>query len=333
MAQLVDEDGYLSSEDLDSLIELKIPDTLIEQALSVIHGLEPAGVGARNLSECLLLQLARQQDIPSYVINIVSHFLPELSRKHYGSISKQSGFSIEEILFAERIISSLNPHPGREFQSNSPAPEYVRPDIFVVELDGKFNVLLNEYYLPRITINSYYEQLFRESTEQETKEYLRQKIQQAKWLLNCLERRSATLRLCAEAILNVQLDFFSDKSTELRPMSLTSLADTLHLHPSTISRTLRGKYLQCRQGTFPLRYFFNQAVCEDGPSSHAVKQKIRTLLKNEDPKHPLSDQKICQLLSSEGIQISRRTVTKYRLHLGIASSSARKTYSACKSHQ
>ena len=107
MAQLVDEDGYLSSEDLDSLIELKIPDTLIEQALSVIHGLEPAGVGARNLSECLLLQLARQQDIPSYVINIVSHFLPELSRKHYGSISKQSGFSIEEILFAERIISSL----------------------------------------------------------------------------------------------------------------------------------------------------------------------------------------------------------------------------------
>lgn len=324
IANLVDEDGYLSSEDLESLSDLKIPATLIDEALSVIHSLDPAGVGAQSLSECLLLQLDRQANASQAVVSIVSHYLPELGQKHYGPISKGLGLTLEEIQAAERVIAALDPHPGRAYQPTDASPAFIRPDVFVVNDDGILKVILNEYYLPRISINSYYERLLKESDEKETKDYLRDKMQQAKWLLNSLERRGATLRLCAETILDMQMGFFSGESTDLHPMSITSLAHLLNLHPSTVSRAIRDKYLQCQQGCYPLRYFFNQAVRENGPSSQAVKQRILALIKNEDPKHPLSDQKLCQLLSTEGIEISRRAIVKYRSQLGIGASLVRK---------
>lgn len=324
IANLIDEDGYLSSEDLDSLYDLKIPKKLINEALITIQSLDPAGVGARSLSECLLLQLARKKDVSSATIQVVSSFLPELSKKHYGVIKKELGFTVEEILAAEKVISSLDPYPGRAYQPKENSNTYICPDIFLVELDGEIKVILNEYYLPRVTINSYYENLLRNSNEQETKEYLNHKMQQAKWLLNCLERRGSTLRRCAEEIADIQRSFFSQKNTELNPMSISSLAASLNVHPSTVSRAIRGKYLQCRQGCFPLKYFFNHAVRENGPSSQAVKQMILKLIKSEDPKHPLSDQQICQLLSRQGITIARRTVAKYRIGFGLGASTVRK---------
>ena len=149
-------------------------------------------------------------------------------------------------------------------------------------------------------------------------------MQQAKWLLNSLERRGSTLRRCADAILEAQRPFFTGETTELAPMGLSSLADALELHPSTVSRATRGKYLQCRQGTYPLRYFFSRAV-GGGPSRQAIKQKLLVLVRNEDPRHPLSDQALCQLLSSGGVAIARRTVAKYRMELGIGSSTVRKS--------
>ena len=153
-------------------------------------------------------------------------------------------------------------------------------------------------------------------------------MQQAKWLLNSLERRGGTLRRCAEAILEAQRPFFSGQTTALAPMSLSTLADTLELHPSTISRAVRGKYLQCRQGTYPLRYFFSRAIGDQGPSQQAVKRRLLDLVRDEDPAHPLSDQRLCQLLSARGIQVARRTVAKYRIELGIQSSTARKRQSS-----
>lgn len=323
IAELVDEDGYLASEDLDGLLELKIPQALIDQALEAVQGLEPAGVGARSLSECLLLQLARRKDISPAVLDIAARFLPELGRKHYGPISRELGLTVEEIQAAEKVISSLEPHPGRAFQPAEPTV-YVRPDVFIVELDGELKAILNEYYLPHISISSYYVRLLKESDEKDTREYLRQKMQQAKWLLNSLERRGSTLRRCADAILAAQYSFFAGETAELAPMSLSSLADTLELHPSTISRATRSKYLQCRQGTFPLRYFFSRAVGTQGLSRQAVKQKLLALVKAEDPRHPLSDQTLCRMLSENGVQLARRTVAKYRMELGIGSSAARK---------
>ena len=323
IAEMVDEDGYLAVEDLESLTEMKIPQPLIDQALETVQGLEPAGVGARNLSECLLLQLARQAHVSPAVLDIAARFLPELGRKHYGPICKELGLTMEAVQAAEKIISSLEPHPGRAFQPAEPTV-YIRPDIFIVELEGEWKAILNEYYLPHVSISDYYTRLLKESAEKETKEYLQQKMQQAKWLLNSLERRGSTLRRCADAILEAQRPFFTGETTELAPMGLSSLADALELHPSTVSRATRGKYLQCRQGTYPLRYFFSRAV-GGGPSRQAIKQKLLVLVRNEDPRHPLSDQALCRLLSSGGVAIARRTVAKYRMELGIGSSTVRKS--------
>ena len=179
-----------------------------------------------------------------------------------------------------------------------------------------------------MSISDYYARLLKESDEQETREYLRQKMQQAKWLLSSLERRGSTLRSCADAILEAQRPFFSGETHELSPMSLSSLAEALAVHPSTVSRATRGKFLQCRQGTYPLRYFFSRAIGDQGPSQQAVKRRLLDLVRDEDPAHPLSDQRLCQLLSARGIQVARRTVAKYRIELGIQSSTARKRQSS-----
>lgn len=320
---LLNEDGYLAEEDLEGLAELRIPPDLIARALDAVHSLEPAGVGARNLSECLLLQLERKTDAPPFAAAIAARFLPELGRKHYGPIARELGLTVEEIQLAERVISALEPRPGRAFQAAEPVA-YVRPDVFIVEEDGELRVVLNEYELPRISINAYYTRLLRDADEQETRDYLREKLRQARWLLNCLERRGSTLRLCAEEILAVQRTFFTGETTELSPMGLSTLADKLGLHPSTVSRAVRGKYLQCRQGTYPLRCFFSRAVGEQGVSRQAVKQKLLRLVKAEDPAHPLSDQALCELLSGDGVEVARRTVAKYRMELGIGASGARK---------
>jgi len=322
LAELVDEDGRLSQDDLEGLLDMKIPQPLLGQALETLQSLDPAGVGARDLPECLVLQLKRRNAAPE-VMEIASRFLTELGRKHYGPISKALGLTVEEIQAAEKVIAALDPHPGRAFEAAEPTV-YVRPDVFIADLDGQLQVVLNDYYLPRVSISDYYTRLLKESDEKETKAYLQQKMQQAKWLLNSLERRGSTLRLCAEAILEAQRPFFAGETAELAPMKLTSLAEQLGVHPSTISRTARGKYLQCRQGTYPLRYFFSRAVGDQGPSQQAVKRKLLELVKAEDPRHPLSDQKLADLLTGQGIRLARRTVAKYRIELGVGSSAARK---------
>lgn len=323
MADLLDDDGWLSQDDLDNFRSLHVPEDMISQALSQLQSLDPAGVGARSLSECLLLQLHRLKDVPPGAELIAERFLSELGRGHYRSISKKSGLSLDEIRTAEQLISTLDPHPGRAFQMEE-MTTYVRPDIFIAEVDGALQVIMNEYYLPRVSISDYYTRLLKQAEEQETKEYLQQKMQQAKWLLNGLERRGSTLRACAEAILAAQSDFFSEKSAELAPMSLASVAHTISVHPSTVSRAMRGKYLQCRQGTYPLRYFFNRQLSEDGPSQQAIRHKILLLIRDESPAAPLSDQQLCDLLGQQGIKIARRTIAKYREQQGIPSSAKRK---------
>ncbi len=323
LAELVDEDGYLAEEDLEGLSELNIPQPLIDEALAMLQGLEPAGVGARSLPECLLLQLDRRGNRDPGLREIVRQFLPEIGKKYYGPIAKTLGLSLEEVQAAAETIADLDPRPGQAFQPAEQAL-YVRPDVFVVVEDGKPEIVLNEYYLPKITVSDYYLRLLGSTDEEETRTYLRQKMRQAQWLLDSLSRRGSTLRRCAEAVLEAQLPFFQGRTGELAPMNLRSLASALELHPSTVSRAVRGKYLQCRQGTYPLRYFFNRAVGPGGHSRQAVKQRILELVAAEDPRRPLSDQRLCALLAEEGVQAARRTVAKYRMELGIGSSAARK---------
>ena len=322
LAELVDEDGYLSQEDLDGLAGMKIPQALADQALDVLQGLDPPGVGARSLSECLLLQLSRRGDADVVAMDVAARFLPELGRKHYAAIAQKLGTTAEAVRAAERAIAALEPHPGRAFQPPEP-PAYVRPDVFVARLDGEWKVVLNEYYLPRVSVNDYYLRLLKSSDDKETRDYLRQKLQQARWLLSSLERRGSTLRRCAEAVLEAQLPFFTGRTGSLAPMTLSALAGVLELHPSTVSRAVRGKYLQCRQGTYPLRYFFSLPV-SGGVSRQAAKQALLALVRGEDRRKPYSDQDLCRLLAERGIRVARRTVAKYRLELGIGSSAARR---------
>lgn len=323
LAELVDGDGYLAQEDLDGLAALNIPRDLTERALDVLQSLDPPGVGARSLSECLLLQLSRR-DVPDPVaMDVAARFLPELGRKRYLSIAQKLGVEAEDVRKAERVIAGLEPYPGRAFQSAEPTP-YVRPDVFVAELEGGLKAVLNDYYLPRVSVNEYYLRLLKSSDEKETRDYLRQKLQQAKWLLSSLERRGSTLRRCAEALLEVQRPFFAGETGELSPMTLSTLAQRLEVHPSTVSRAVQGKYLQCRQGTFPLRYFFSRPVSGGDVSRQAVKRVLLALVREEDARKPLSDQALCRLLADRGILVARRTVAKYRLELGVGSSAARR---------
>jgi len=323
MADLLDDNGWLAQDDLDNLARLKVPQEMIHQALEQLQLLEPAGVGARDLSECLVLQLARMEQRPEGAIIIARDHLAELGRGHYQAIAKKTGLSLAQVHAAEQAISALDPHPGRAFLHQETV-HYVRPDVFIIEQDGELTVVMNEYYLPRITISDYYVRLLKQSGEQETREYLQQKLQQAKWLMQGLERRGSTLRACAQAVLDAQRGFFSGETTELSPMSLSSVAQSLSVHPSTVSRAMRGKNLQCRQGTYPLRYFFNRSVGEEHTSQQAIRQKILTLIRDEPPARPLSDQALCRLLEQQGVQVARRTVAKYREQLGIPSSTIRK---------
>lgn len=322
LAELVDGDGYLAQEDLDGLAALNIPRDLTERALDVLQSLDPPGVGARSLSECLLLQLSRRGGADPAAMEIAARFLPELGRKHYAAIAQKLGITAEAVREAEAVVASLEPRPGRAFQGAEPTL-YVRPDVFVAELEGEWKVVLNEYYLPRVSVNGYYLRLLKSADEKETRDYLRQKLRQAKWLLDSLERRGSTLRRCAEAVLEAQLPFFAGKSAALVPMSLSALAERLELHPSTVSRAVRGKYLQCRRGTYPLRYFFSLPVA-GGVSRQAAKQTLLSLIREEDRRRPYSDQELSRLLGERGIPVARRTVTKYRLELGLGSSAARK---------
>ena len=323
LAELLDDDGRLNQEDLDGVAALKIPQPLLRQALETLQSLEPAGVGARSLSECLLLQLARKRDVSPLDMEIVRRFLPDLGKKHYGLIARELSVSADEVRAAEKRISALDPCPGRSFQAPEPTL-YIRPDVFIAELDGKLQVILNDFYLPRVSISTYYARLLKESDEPETRAYLREKMQQARWLLNSLERRGSTLRQCAEAILEAQYPFFTGQSTELSPMTMAALAERLGLHPSTISRATREKYLQCRQGTYPLRYFFSRALGEQGPSQQTVKLRLLELIRQEDRAHPYSDQRLAELLEQQGIAIARRTVAKYRMELRLGSAAARR---------
>ena len=321
LAALVDEDGYLRQEDLDSVAELRVPEELTRQALRLLQSLEPAGVAARDLKECLTLQLRRQGEKDKTVLAVVRDHLSRLSRHQYGTIARELGVSERQVRAAEERIAALEPRPGRAFQP-AEQPQYVRPDVFVAELEGIWQVILNEYYLPRVFISPYYSKLIGESPDAETAAYLRGKMRQAQWLLYSLSQRGATLRRCAEAVLRRQKDFFTGESRELVPMTLKELAQELELHPSTVSRALQGKYLQCRQGTYPLRYFFSLA--SGGLSRQAVKQRLVQLIRDEDPAHPLSDERLCRALAEQGVEVSRRAVAKYRGELGLPAAGGRR---------
>lgn len=321
--------GYLD-EPLSGLAqELGADEALMERALAVVQGLEPAGVAARSLSECLCLQLRRHREDTSLAQKIALGQLDALSKNRYNFIARELDVSPEEVRAACDLIRSLNPKPGTGFAAREHLT-YINPDIIVVSFPDHFELLTNDYFFPRLQLSGYYKGLMEETEDREVKEYLTDKVRQAKWVVHSIEQRRSTLMNCAECILEVQEAFFRKGPGHLVPMGLADVAAKLGVHESTVSRAIKDKYIQCSQGVYPLSYFFSRALGaaagDAGASPDAAKALLKKLVGEEDKKKPLSDQKLCVLMAERGCQLSRRTVAKYRDELGIPSTTGRKEY-------
>ena len=323
----LDDDGYFRIPLAELASELKIPLFRLASALNILRSLEPAGVGAESLSQCLELQLTRAK-YSGPALAIVREHLDSLARHHYREIAGKLSISVEEVHAARKVIQSLEPRPGFLFSAEEQIP-YIQPDLYVVELDGRLTAYPRQDYSNSFNINGYYRDLYAECTDTETREYLSEKLRQAEQVLGAMQRRTSTIQRCAQAIVDHQQAFFRHGPKALRPLLMTDVAQELDLHESTISRTIREKYLQCAHGVFPLRYFFvNSAVTApeevQAASATAAKSLLQTVIAQEDKAHPLSDQKIAEQMEKLGCPISRRTVSKYREELNIPSTFGRK---------
>ena len=331
LVESLDQNGWLDEDLSDLSAEWDLPLELLERALEAVQALEPAGVGARGLSECLVLQLRRRKEDNALALKIAQDYLDPLSKNRYGCIAKALGATQEEVHAACDLIRSLDPRPGSGFAARENLI-YIDPDIFVVNFPDHFELLTNDYYFPTLHISSYYCRMLRDSQDKEVKDYLTDKVRQAKWVVHSIEQRRSTLLQCAQQILELQEDFFRRGPGHLRPMSLADVAQRVGVHESTVSRTVKDKYLQCASGVYPLSYFFSRSLGNasgasgEAASPDAAKALLKKLIAGEDKRKPLSDQKLCELMEREGCTLSRRTVAKYRDELNIPSTTGRRQY-------
>ena len=321
----LDERGYLSEPEEEVARRLAVPIREVRQAIEVLQSFEPAGVGARSLQECLLLQLRQWPKEQELAGRIVLQYLDQVVKNQLHLIAHQEKVSLPEVRRAVDLIRRLNPKPANSFPSGEQC-SYLMPDAMVQEENDRLQVVLNDRYFPDILVSPYYEALLRQGDEG-VKTYLSAKIRQVNWIRECVEKRNETLLTTLEAIVHLQEDFFRWGGNVLHPMSLRDVAEQVNLHESTVSRAIRQKYLQCRFGLYPVSYFFRgQVKTRQGQAvtPEQVKSRIQALVAGEDKKKPLSDQKMMEMLEQEGITISRRTVAKYREEMGILSRSGRR---------
>ena len=325
----LDEDGYLRTplEDLAKSSGMSLEQSL--QALKVVQGFDPAGVAARDLRECLLLQVEQLGLSGSLVESIVRHHLADLERKRYTAIAKALSVSVDAVTQATKIIEGLEPKPGRPFfASDSHA---IIPDVYVVKSEGEWVVMLNDDGMPRFRISSYYRRFLvgKRDPADTTRAFLDEKLRAAQWLIRSIEQRNKTIARVVESIVKFQEPFFDHGVQYLRPMILRDVAEDVQMHESTISRVTSNKYLHCPQGILELKFFFNASIprSQEGLielSSVAVREMIRKMVDQEDPNHPLKDQEIVARLRAQNVLLARRTVAKYRTELNIASASRRR---------
>lgn len=325
LAACLNDDGYfqISLEELSQSSRIAL--SRLERCLAVLRSLEPAGIGAANLSDCLVLQLQRIHETGP-ALAIARDHLELLAKRHYRAIAAKLDIPVEAVQQAEKIIQELDPRPGVIFQRLEQIP-YIHPDIFVEGLDGRFIVRTRRGDCPVFRINDYYRKLLAQSEDEEVKDYLFTKLHQAENVLWAIGQRENTLLRCAQAIADRQGAFFRLGPQALIPLRMADIAAELEVHESTISRAVRGKYLQCVKGVYPLSYFFSRPATERGTTElggTAARTLLQQLITGEDKRYPLSDQKLCDLMAREGCPISRRTAAKYRKELNIPGAFGRK---------
>ena len=326
LAACLDADGYLRVPLEELSQNLGRPTAVLKRCLHLLQSLEPAGVGARNLAQCLELQLGRIHETGP-ALEIVRNHLEALAKHQYRAIAAKLDVSVEQVRQAEQLIRELEPRPGSSFEQPDQT-QYLLPDVFVEEKEGELAVRLRGGERAPFRISGYYQTLLRDSEDPEVRSYLTDKLRQAEGVFRALEQRDSTLLRCAQVIVRRQAAFFREGAQTLIPLRLADVAEELELHESTVSRAVREKYLQCDRGVYPLHYFFSRSASSQNEGGQmggkAARALLRRLVDQEDKLRPRSDQKLCQAMEELGCSVSRRTVAKYREELGIPNASGRK---------
>lgn len=324
----LDKDGYLSLqlEEVAFLADTWPDVEIVARVLRRLQEFDPPGVAARDLSECLLIQL-RQLGVAddSIASRIVREYLPMLESRRFDRLARDLGVPVEQVAEASKLISVLEPKPGRDFSDAD--TRYVTPDVFVQRVGDEYVVTLNEEGLPRLRVSSFYRRMLGANGSPEARGYIQEKMRAAAWLIKSIHQRQRTLYMVTSSIVRFQREFFEQGVSQLRPLVLKDVANDIGMHESTVSRATAGKYVHTPQGTFELKYFFTSSLRGgrgEEVSAESVKEKIREIIAKEDARKPLSDQFIAELLGREQIDIARRTVAKYRELMGILPSSKRK---------
>ncbi len=328
LVSYVDDDGYIKVPMEQVAEDEGVSKDDLESVLPFVQEFDPPGIGARDLQECLLIQAKHMQEDTRDFVTLITNHLKDLEKKNYEGIAKTMGRDLEEIIEMTKIIYTMDPKPGRQFLSND--TQYVSPDVYVYKVGDEYMVSLNEDGMPRLRISNFYKNVLQgKSSNNVTHEYIQEKLRAAVWLIKSIHQRQRTIYKVTESIVKHQKDFFEKGPGFIKPMILRDIANDIGMHESTVSRVTTAKYVHTPRGIFELKYFFNSGInTDDGDAlaSESVKLKIKSLVSVEDPKNPLSDQKIVDLLKKDGIQIARRTVAKYRDVLKILPSSKRKKY-------
>lgn len=325
----LDKNGYLDLTAAEVLEKFPVAEDDFERILGVIQTFDPLGVGARDLSECLRLQLqADGSELHLLAAKIIHHHLQDLANNRIQNISKALGAGPDKIQEACDLVRSLEPKPGRAFSADDET-RYVVPDVVIAKHEEEYVILVSDATAPKLYINDFYRRILESDQENAASEYISKKLSAAMKLIKSIEQRRNTIYRVVEAILEHQAEFFERGPMYLKTLTLRDIAERIGVHESTVSRAVSGKYLQCPHGIFEIKYFFQSGVSSEmgeSVSSESIKKIMKELVDREDPKKPLSDQQLMEELNQIGIMISRRTVAKYRDELFIPSSSRRKRF-------
>lgn len=324
----IDDDGYLQLDVEDLLALPNFPVETLDKILETIHDFDPPGVGARDLRECLLLQLKRQGRENTQEYQMVDKHLDLVGRHKYEDIARAMGLTIERVKELAGMVAKLDPKPGRNFSEER--IEYVVPEIIVEKKDGEYVITQNKKPYPHLFISQKYMAMLKDpNTSKEVKTYIREKIAKSKQFIQSIDQRMDTIYRIAVEIVRIQRDFFDYGVSKLRPLNMKTVAELLEVHETTISRATAGKYMQTPRGLLSMKYFFKpgvQTASGESISNESVKAALADIVRGEDKKKPYSDAKLVKLLEEQGIRIARRTVAKYRDQLRILPSHLRKMH-------
>ena len=332
----LDENGFLRREstsiinDYYIINEIEISEDLLNDALKTLKDLEPAGVGAKNLRECLIIQNNKSDfDNKLLIKNILENFYEAFTNKNFEKIIRELNIEKEQLSLVYNNVESLNPIPGAGFSKNKDNTEYIIPDFSISSKDGNIDIKLNKVRRRKINISSYYQKILDETNDEKTKDFLKQKLEQAKWFIESLEKRNETLLKVMSAIAEIQKAYFiSGEDKDLKPMKLADISEKVQLDISTISRVTNSKYLEASFGTFLLKELFSEAYRKDNGeiiSTKEIKNKLIEIIESENKEHPFTDENLCKLLGEDDYNIARRTVAKYRDELKIPTARNRRS--------